>query len=538
MTVAAIPESVRTLGALLERRAFERGDETFFRFAGEAFSYADLDARANEIANELHANGVSSGDVVCIYMYNRPEYLYTIFGLAKLGAIAAPIDTRFTGEALAHILDETGSDVVLLDGDARTAYEGIRNDITNISAEFYVGEDVADSPYRDFELLLGGETTTAPDVEVGGADPCAIIYVQRYRRTHPQGVVLPHFSYVNTGRESCRNLLDLSSDDCVFTTLPFYSSYPIQIGVTGAMITGAEFAFEKQFDSDRFWEWIRRYDATVFLYLGRMLSVLYNQEIRDRDAENPAMYAIGHGFGFGSDETMIANFERRFDVTVLEAYGITPSSTLATANRSGDRRLGSVGKPAPHAEVKIVDEHDWEVQTGETGEILLRSSRSNTMFQGFHDDPELTAEVCRNQWIHTNDVGYVDEDGYLYFVASKTNTIHLGRVAGRISSLEIESVIESHPAVEESVVFGVVGNGDDGDEAIKALVVPAEGERVSPIDVSEHCEKQLTYHKLPRFIEVRDSLPRSPSGKVRKDRLRHEEGADVWDRESGYDLTR
>ena len=537
MTVATIPKSVRTLGDLLERRADERGNETFFRCSAEAFSYAELNARANEIANELYANGVSAGDVVCLYMYNRPEYLYTIFGLAKLGAIMAPIDTRFTGEALTHILGETDADVVLIDNDTRAAYESVRKDTVNISAEFYVGEDEADSPYRDFELLLGGTEAAAPDVEVGGADPCSLIYVQRYRRPHPQGVVLPHFSYVNTGRESSRNLLDLSSDDCVFTTLPFYSSYPIQMGVTGAMIAGAEFAFEKQFDSDRFWEWIRRYDATVFLYLGRMLSVLYNQETSERDAENPAAYAVGHGFGFGSDETMIANFERRFDVTVLEAYGITPSATLATANRPDDRRLGSVGKPASHTEVKIVDEHDWEVQTGETGEILLRSNHSNTMFQGFYDDSELTAEVCRNQWIHTNDVGYVDEDGYLYFVASKTNTIHLGRVAGRISSLEIESVIESHPAVAESVVFGVIGD-DDGDEAIKAVVVPAESERVSPIDVSEHCEKQLTYHKLPRFIEVRTSLPRSPSGKVRKDQLRHTEGAEVWDRESGYDLNR
>ncbi|MEF8807188.1 class I adenylate-forming enzyme family protein [Natronomonas sp.] len=534
--MAAFPESIRTLGELLERRTAERGDETFFRYRGDAYSYTDLDGRANAIANELYDNGVTPGDVVCLYMYNRPEYLYTLFALAKLGAVAAPIDTRFTDETLAHVLSETNAEIVILDGDTEDAYEAVRNETATISTELFAGEGTPEGPYRDFDLLLDGDESSAPDVEVAGTDPCSVVYVQRYQRTYPQGVVLPHYSYINTGLVSGRDVLGLSEDDCVFTTLPFYSSYPIQMGVTGALSIGAEFAFDKQFDSDRFWEWMRQYDATVFLYLGRMLSVLYNQEERADDDENPAVYAVGHGFGFGSDQTMIANFERRFDVTVLEAYGITPTATLATSNLPGERRLGSVGKPLSHAEIKIVDENDWEVPTGETGEILVRSRASNTMFEEFYEDAELTVEVCRDRWVHTNDVGYVDEDGYLYFVASKQNTIHLGRVAGRISSLEIESVIESHPDVRDSVVFGVVDG--TGEEAIKAVVVPAEEATLSPIEISEHCEKQLTYHKLPRYIELRSELPRSASGKIRKDRLREVAAPDIWDRESGYDLNR
>jgi len=158
------------------------------------------------------------------------------------------------------------------------------------------------------------------------------------------------------------------------------------------------------------------------------------------------------------------------------------------------------------------------------------------MFSGFYQDPELTAGVCRNQWIHTNDMGYLDEDGHLHFIASKKNTIHLGRVAGRISSLEIESIINSHDEVTEAVVVGVPNEGDDED--IKAVVVPGEATDLTPIHVSEYCEKQLTYHKLPRYIEFRDELPRSTSGKVRKKKLRDTSSADVWDRESGYNLNR
>jgi acyl-CoA synthetase (AMP-forming)/AMP-acid ligase II len=531
-----VGDSVSTLGALLEHRAAEYGDETFFRYGGTDYSYRELDAAANTIANRLYPDAVTPGDVVCIYMYNRPEYLYLLFALAKIGAVAAPIDTRFTDDSLVHVLSETEADLVFLDGDTKAEYDAVRPDVASITTEFFVGEGPVDGASRDFEILLEGDDPTSPAVDVSGADTCSVIYVRRYQRPQPQGIQLPHYSYLNTGLTSCRSVLTLSRDDCIFTTLPFYSSYPIQMGVTGALVAGAEFAFEKQFDSDRFWDWIRQYDTSVFLYLGRMLSVLNNRAAQDHDDENPATYAIGHGFGFETDESMISNFEQRFDITVLEAYGITPTATLATSNRPEDRRLGSVGKPTTGSEIKIVDENDWEVPTGETGEILVRPTEPNTMFHGFFRDATLTSEVTTNQWIHTNDIGYVDDDGYLYFVANKTDTIHLGRVAGRISSLEIESVIESHPAVSDSVVFGV--ENDTGGDAIKAVVVPVEGDSLSPVAVSKHCEKQLTYHKLPRYVEIRTTLPRTPSGKVRRDRLRDTSSPEVWDRGRGYELNR
>lgn len=527
------PDGVRTVGALLEEKAAKVGDTTFFCYQGSSFSYQELNRKANAVANKLVRMGVSSGDVVCISLYNRPEYLYTLFALAKIGAIAAPIDTRFSGGVLEHILAETEAQVLILDPDTRDTYEGVRND-TNIGAEFFVGDD-AGRPYRKFEQLLEGNETAPPNIEVQGEDICSITYIQRYQTRHPQGVMLPHYSYINTGRETAENILQLSRDDCVFTTLPFYSSYPVQMGVTAAMVAEAEFAFEKQFDRAHFWEWIRSYDATIFLYLGRMLSVLLNQGASG--SENPTEYALGHGFGFDTDENLIRNFERRFDIDVLEAYGITPTATLATSNLPGGRNVGSVGQPLSYVDVKIVDEDDWVVPTGEKGEIVVRSTRPNTMMREFYRNPELTIRVSRNQWIHTNDIGYVDDDGYLYFVANKADSIHLGRVGGRISSLEIESVIDSHPGIAESAVLGV--SDEVGEEAIKAVVVPEDDADLSPIDVSKHCEKKLTYHKLPRYIEFRDELPRSQSGKIRKSRLRGTSMTDgVWDRESGYNLNR
>lgn len=523
----------RTLGELLEEKAAKVGETTFFRYKGNTYTYEGLNQRANAVANKLVRMGVSTGDVVCIFLYNQPEYLYTLFALAKIGAIAAPIDTRFSGSALSDILKETETQVLLLDSDTRTTYEEVRDE-TDIGSEFFVGDSVS-HPYRDFEQLLEANESTPPNIDVRGEDIFSITYIQRYETKHPQGVMLPHHSYLNTGWETHQTILNLSQEDCVFTTLPFYSSYPVQMGVVAAMLAEAEFAFEKQFDRQQFWEWIRSYDATIFLYLGRMLSVLLNQS--EVEPDNPTAYALGHGFGFDTDEDLIMDFERRFDITVLEAYGVTPTATIATANLPDDRKVGSVGRPLDYVDVKIVDENDWVVPTGEKGEIVVRSNRPNTMIRKFFENPELTVDVCRNQWIHTNDIGYRDEEGYLCFVANKADSIHLGRVGGRISSLEIESVIDSHPDIAESAVLGV--SDEMGEEVIKAVVVPEEGTDLSPIDVSKHCEKKLTYHKLPRYIEFRDQLPRTPSGKIRKNQLRGTAiSAGVWDRESGYDLNR
>lgn len=526
---------IETLGDLIEEKTSKLGNTTFFSYQGDSYSYSELNAKANSVANEFLAMGIEPGDMVGILLYNRPEFLYTQFALAKIGVIAVPIDTRFTGDGLVHVLRETETRVLIFDADTRAAYEEVREDVENIGVEFFVGEQDSNQPYRSFEQLLEGDESSPPNIDVGGAQTCSVIYIRRYRTAHPQGVMLPHYSYINTGWETADEILDISPDDCIFTTLPFYSSYTVQMGVAAAMYAEAEFAFEKQFQREKFWKWIQTYDATIFLYLGRMLSVLYNQI--DEHHENPTEFALGHGFGFDTDESLISDFEERFDITVLEAYGITPSATLATTNRLNERKVGSVGQPLPYVDVKIVDENDWEVPAGETGEIILRSSRPNTMMQRFYQDPDLTVSTCRNQWIHTNDIGYQDEDGYLYFLANKANSIHLGRVGGRISSLEIESVIDAHPDIADSVVIGVPD--DVGNEVIKAVVVPDAGVDLTPMDVSKHCEKKLTYHKLPRYIELRDELPRSPAGKIQKGKLQDTSIANgVWDRETGYKLNR
>lgn len=528
-------DSVRTVGAALKRRAESDGASRFVQYKDADASYTDVNRTANAIADQLQTQGIRSGDTVCLFLYNSLEYVYLYFALAKLGVVAVPVDTRFTGQTLATVLETADAEAIFVDGDTREAYEAVREDVSGHPMEYFRGPQQAGSLYRDFAPLLDGDSDTAPAVEVSGADTLSVTFVQRHAAEQPKGIKLPQYSYLNTAWEASQQLFDFSGEDRIFTTLPLYSIFAFQIGAMGALVTDAEFAFEDPFDPDVFWEQADRYDASVILYLGRILSVLYNQEGSDQWQQTPVETAIGHGFGFGTDETLIENFEQQFDITVLEGYGVT-QATLTTYNTPDDRNVGSAGRPVSYAEIEVVDDNDWPVDAGEAGEIVIRPTRPNTMMQGYHGAPEATVKDCRNQWIHTGDIGYMDDDGYLHFVASEDNSIYRGRVAGRISSLEIESVIDAVDGVAESAVVGV--EDATGTEEIKAVVVPTADASLDPVDIYRHCRASLPYLKVPRYIELRQELPRSPTGKVSKSRLRTIDPAATWDRDSGYEFTR
>ena len=535
MSAPGPPAGSETLGGALEAAAENAGDRPFVRYRGKTLTYAELDERANVLANGLAARGIGDGDTVCLFMYNSMEYVSLYFALAKLGAVVAPIDTRFTGETLAAALEKSDAETIVVDDRTRGAYESVRRDVPNITAAYFVGDRPSDRPYRPFASLLDGDGTP-PDRGCRGSDTASVTFVQRRATERPKGVLLPQYAYINTGREAADELFGFDADDRIFTTLPLYSIFTFQLGVVGALVSGAEFVFSGPFDPETYWRDVEACEATVILYLGRLLSVLNGRYDGPEPMDNPVELAIGHGFGFGTDEALIREFEERFDITVLEGYGVTQTSTIATYNTPEKRRVGSSGKPVSYADVEIVDENDWPVETGESGEIVVRPRRPNTMLQGYLNEPERTVEVCRNQWIHSGDIGYKDEDGFVHFIANEDNSIYRGRIAGRVSSLEIESVIDAAADVETAAVVGVEDRR--GTEEIKAVVVPEDGASLSPIDVYEHCKRSLPYLKVPRYVEIRSELPRNPTGKIRRRGLEAEGIRSAWDREAGYEFSR
>lgn len=518
-----------TIVTLLADRASNLGDSALVHTADRTYSYRDLHRDSNAIANTLVTHGVEPGEKICTFLENSPEYLAAWFGIAKAGAVMTSLNTDLRDEGLAYVLRDSTATTIILDSSTQANYETVRNDDNDVETEFLLGESSPGSTYRPFEELLDGDRTVRPDHSPQGSDPMSIIYTSG-TTGKPKGVILPHNSYITIAREFKDAVLSDGENDRAFTTLPLSHCNAQQLTVTGSILAATDFVLYAEFDSDRFWDQIRRHDATVFNYIGTMITNLHNTDVHPDDADNPAVY----GIGANASAEIIADFESRFDVQLIEGYGLTETATTATLNLSNTPRPGSIGKPVSHMEMEIVDEEDRPLPPGEEGEIVVRPLEPNSFMLGYHNKPDETVDAWQNLWFHTGDIGYKDEDGFFYFVDRKAYAIQCP--GSNVSSYEVESVLSDHPDLKETAVFGVPD--ERGTEEVKAVVVPKPDRTPTPVDIVDYCDGKLAYFKVPRYIDIRDRLPKTATERVKKYELIAEGNDDVWDRERGYELKR
>lgn len=530
MARSASQDSYYTVTDLLDERATTHANEPLMFYQDEVHTYGEIDEMASTIACSLAEEGVEKGDHVATFLYNSPKYLALWFGIAKLGAVMVPINISLKADGLAYIINDSAAEIVVLEEETRENYETARDDLEQISTEYLL--DGSAEGYPPFEDLLKSDREEPPEVTITQDDPMCIIYTSGTTGL-PKGVLLPHYSYINTGREFI-DLVDLDEEDRPFTSLPLFHCNAQQLTVMGSMLAGTSFAMTRWFSASSYWDQIRKYDATVFNYLGTMISVLNNKEPSDDDAENPAVY----GVGAAAPAEIVDEFEERYDVELIEGYGLTETGTLAIFNRPGEGNAtdkGSIGRPVSYTEVDVVDDDGWPVDTGEQGEIVVRPTRPNTVMLGYYEKPEKTVDDWQNLWFHTGDIGYKDGDGRFYFVDRKAYTIR--RRGENIATQEVEQVLNDHPAVDESAIVGVPS--DLGEEEVKAYIITKEEDTVDSEGILSHCEERLAYFKVPRYVEFVGEFPKTATERVEKYKLKERGIGDAWDRkEAGYEVSR
>lgn len=511
-------ELAGTIPEVMTEICSEHGSQTLLNFEGDTYSYGEIESKSNAVANSLLELGVQKGDTVALLMYNSPQYLIAMLGVFKTGAIAVPLDTRLNETDLEYAIDHSGTNVVILDNRTQESYANIN---PQIQFEFHThaGPDQEYTPFHD--LLIGDEMR--PDVNISQGNSAAIHYTNHRDLEALVGGVLPHYSYINAAKIFNDNL-SLDTDDCVYVPLPFFSVMVLQTAVVGALLEPYELVVSETFDHEIFWDQANRHEATTFLYYGRIPSILFNR------SDNGVTNTLDYGVGFGADSSIIEEFEAVFDLSLIEGYGSIETGTSTLLNKPGERKIGSIGKPSPDSEVQIVGEDGWPLGPDQIGEIVVRPKRPNTMFSHYFKEPSKTLDVLENQWYHTGDKGYIDEDGFFYHI-SQEESIH--RIQGNISALEIESVIEDHPHIDEAAVVEVPEWGDSSE--IKAVIITNTHSEIDPASIIKLCQRELEYIKVPRYIEFRESAPRTPAGKI--DRRRIDRNVDdSWDRRAGYDL--
>ena len=485
---------------VLARQVAERGDHPFIRHDGRAVTYAEFDRLSNRAAHALQSLGVAKGERVTIGMGNSVEYLVAAFGALKAGAVLHPINAALGAGELGYILDHAAPRVLVGDAGSIAALRALPRPAGTVLAAFGAEAEVG------LEQLMRQSAETPVDVGLGPDDASTLLYTSG-TTGRPKGVLFRHGSTGGAARHFLE-LLGIDADDTILAVTPLFHGNAWGAATT-ALAAGATVAFPKEFHASEFWPLVHEVRATVLYTLGTILAILLRHESTPLERDNPLRIILGLGSA-PIREQIIA----RFGVSdVAECFGSTDAGVVTMTPRGAAPRQGSAGPAVPGVTLRIVDDAGQALPPRVPGEILIDSP--HRMAEYFRD-PERTAVALAGGWFHSGDLGYLDEDGWLYFVDRKRDVIRRG--GENMSSALIEKTLCQHPAVAEAAVIGVP-DPVLGQE-VKAFIVAK-----SPVTADElraFAAERLAKFQVPRLWEFRDSLPKTPTQRVEKYKLREQ----------------
>jgi crotonobetaine/carnitine-CoA ligase len=527
---AARPDvpAVETLDGLLARRAAEGPAWTFLRFADCELTFAETDGRVSSVACGLAELGVGRGQLVPVLLPNCADFVVTWLGLCRLGAVPTLVNTALRGPALLHALETTSARQAVVDSSLSSALQLVVPELSALRTVVVAGDHVAARTQLAgldvvaFSALdAGGPGVPEPSTH-GVIDPAMVLFTSG--TTGPsKGCVLSHRYAVRQAQLLIEHF-ELRADDVFYSPFPLFHLDASVLTVVPALVLGTTAAIGERFSVSAFWDDIRRFGATVFDFMGATLAMLHQREPRPDDADHPARLAWGVPMPEFAPE-----FEERFGLRLVEAYGSTDAGVPIYPPLDQPRRPGSCGRAIAAYDVKLFDENDVEVATGEVGQIVVRPNEPSLISDGYHGMPEATTHSRRNLWFHTGDLARCDDDGYFYFVGRLTDSIR--RRGENISSFEVEQVVKLYPQVLDAAAFGVPS--DLSEEDVMVAVVPRPGESIDLAELIEFCKSRMARHMVPRYIDVVDQLPRTPTEKIEKRSLQERAVTDTtWDREA------
>jgi crotonobetaine/carnitine-CoA ligase len=497
--------------ALLDRRAATDGQKDFLRFHEGSITYADFAAQARDYAARFAALGVIQGEVTPTFFPNGAPAAAAWFALMRLGAVWAPINTEFRGEQLVRALAMTGARRIIVDERYLQVVAGVVPLVSNLEEVIVHGRAVlpaiADVRVLRLEDLPRGEIPLIAPVVISDV---AMIQFTSGSTGVSKAVQLSHGYLVGQARLTSK-YFDLRSDDVVYCPFPLYH-WDATIGtVMGALVRGATAALADRFSVSRFWDDVRAFEATMFDFMGATLSFLYERPPTPDDRRHKVRLA----WGLPMPEFR-AQFEARFGFPLLEGYGSTEGGVCVFQELGKTYPKGSCGKLASEFELKLIKEDGSPAATGEVGEIVTRPHDSTLMMSGYLNMPDVNAELIRDGWYYTGDLGRLDQEGHLYFAGRKKDIIR--RRGENISALEVEREVAAHPAVLEVAAFGAPSPFTEEDVAVAVVVRP--GARLDEIELKTFCEGRMARYMTPEHVLFLEALPKTPTEKVAKPELK------------------
>jgi long-chain acyl-CoA synthetase len=488
----------RNLASLLTDSAARDGERTAIKLDDVALSYAALDEGSARVAGLLAQRGFEPGDRVGVMLPNVPHFPLVYYGILRAGGVVVPMNVLLKQREVAYYLGDSGAKLLFawheLGAEARPGADA-------------AGAEVLDVAPGAFEQLLA---PVEPRRELAGVaeDDTAVILYTSGTTGKPKGAELTHANLRINAETKARTLVHLSPEDVVLGALPLFHSFGQTVAMNACILAGGCLTLLPRFEPRRALELVARDGVTIFMGVPTMYSALLAVPQGERpDTSTLRVFLSG---GASLPVEVLRAFEAQFDGAILEGYGLSETSPVASFNHPDrERKPGSIGTPIKDVEMKVVDEHDAEVPAGEVGEIVIKGPN---IMKGYWQRPDATAEAMRGGWFHSGDLGKVDEDGYFFIVDRKKDLIIRGGY--NVYPREVEEVLYEHPAVAEAAVVAVP-HAELGEEVGAAVALKA-GAEATPEDLKAFVKERVAAYKYPRHVWLVAELPKGPTGKILK----------------------
>jgi long-chain acyl-CoA synthetase len=506
----------------------EHREKTALTFYGTTFDFARLEALSEKMAASLAARGVEKGDRVALMLPNCPQYVVSFFATVRLGAIVTQLNPMYVEREIAHILQDSGAETIVVYSDVYPRVKSVIADtsLENVIVVDFEGEpEDLDAGHESFGEVVAGDAEPASPVIINPVEDVAVLQYTGGTTGVSKGAMLTHRNLISNVQQTLDLFIDdpgaFSNNQKIVAILPFFHIF----GFTCVMLFGIRQGLNQlllpHFDAGEVMDLVRNEGPVMFSGVPTMYMAINNSgaDLREYGFDGIRTYNSG---GAPLPINLKRAIEQKTGRPLFEGYGLSEASPVTHINPpfTGQGREGSIGVPVPSTDARIVDVETGtrEMPVGESGELVIRGSQ---VMKGYWNMPEETEETLRDGWLHTGDVAYMDEDGYFYIVDRKKDMISASGY--NVYPREIEEVLYEHEGVAEAVAIGVAD--EYRGETVKAFVVRKPESETTEEEILTFCEQRLAPYKVPKAVEFRDELPKSTVGKLLRRVLADEERA-------------
>ncbi|MGE5576200.1 MAG: long-chain-fatty-acid--CoA ligase [Syntrophothermus sp.] len=501
------------LSETLENAADRHPSKEAVIFQDEVLTYQKLDEKVTRLANGLIGLGAGPGKRVALFLPNSADFLVCYFAVMKTGGTMVPMNPLFKGPEIQYILNDCQAILLITNAHFLKTVLEVQKEIPALQKIIVIGE--ADGTgLVNYHELIQSSSPNRRKLEITEESVASCLYTSG-TTGFPKGAMLTHHNLTFDAAATAK-ALRVGDGERYMCVLPMFHSFAEIVCMVMPILTAATIVIVERFMPDTVLKVIQDWKVSVFSGVPSMYTALLNHT-KDPGAFDLSSLRLCLSGGAAMPVEIMKRFEEFFKVVILEGYGPTEASPVTSVNPiDGPRKAGSVGLPLPGVEVKIFDDQDREVPTGELGEVVIRGEN---VMKGYLNKPEASVETLRHGWLHTGDLGKVDQDGYIYLVDRIKDMIIVGGL--NVYPREVEEVIYQHPKVAEAAVVGVPD--ELRGEMVKAFVASKPGQTIEPKEIIHLCKERLANYKCPREVEIMESLPKNAAGKILKRVLKERE---------------